>query len=784
MIPAKLLICCSVVTLCAYAATAQVIPSPPKVLNSNAMIDSGEDAIPDIATDTTGNWIVCWESRDSLEDMIGTDADILYSRSTDNGVTWSPVAVLNTNATSDVGDDTDVHIATNENGVWLAIWESDDSLSDTIGTDADILFAKSVDNGESWTAPAALNSTAASDTGNDRNAAITTNGSGKWIVAWDSNENLGGTAGSDLDILYSTTSDSGDTWATVDVLNTNATVDAGSDQRPDIANDGTLRWIVVWDTSEPIGGNGFDLDIASAFSADDGATWSAPGNIFNTALTDTGQDLDPNIESGGASLFRTVWSSREDIFGVLGTDRDVLIGRTATGPTPWTDGVIDSDAFTDGARSDNNPRIVSDKTGNFVIIWAATGEDTAIEGGEGDIRLTHSNDNGGSSFSTTQLFNLNATIDAGRDSAPALATDRAGKWIAVWQSKNNLRGAGIDSDILYAPFELGAAAAFNASGQITLSGEAPLTCAVIEATLQGTNTTAVGVTDLSGQYLVTDLAAGIYDIRVLSPDVGSISVGTANLTTGSLAELNFDLVPAVVGTFVSGTVVDSDTSEPLVAVLVEALVNSVVVATTYTCGSGEYLLGLDGIKGPLDIELRFSLLNYQTRTLPDIALSPMGIEVNTDLTKAVAFPASLTGIVSSSSKGTSPVAGARITLRGPANLSATTDATGVYVFDQILGGAYSISVSATDFESRTTTKIVGASDAATESFSLQPIISAGSDGDPADLNDDGVVNSVDIQIIINIVLGEVVPAVVGDVNSDGSINSVDIQLVINTVLGI
>ena len=46
-------------------------------------------------------WTVVWSSDDPLAVGAGTDFDILFSRSTNNGVTWSAPAVLNTNALVD-----------------------------------------------------------------------------------------------------------------------------------------------------------------------------------------------------------------------------------------------------------------------------------------------------------------------------------------------------------------------------------------------------------------------------------------------------------------------------------------------------------------------------------------------------------------------------------------------------------------------------------------------------------------------------------------------------------
>ena len=57
-------------------------------------------------------------------------------------------------------------------------------------------------------------------------------------------------------------------------------------------------------------------------------------------------------------------------------------------------------------------------------------------------------------------------------------------------------------------------------------------------------------------------------------------------------------------------------------------------------------------------------------------------------------------------------------------------------------------------------------------------------GEPGDIDGDGEVNAVDVQLVINAALGIDIGELDADINGDGQVNAVDVQLVINAALGI
>ncbi|MCH8243118.1 MAG: exo-alpha-sialidase, partial [Planctomycetes bacterium] len=91
-------------------------------LNANAVADSGEDTNLQLATDAAGNWVAVWQSNDTLDDTVGADLDIFVSTSSDGGVTWSDPAALNSAAATDAMDD---FVGDYEPSLW--------NLSDLVG---------------------------------------------------------------------------------------------------------------------------------------------------------------------------------------------------------------------------------------------------------------------------------------------------------------------------------------------------------------------------------------------------------------------------------------------------------------------------------------------------------------------------------------------------------------------------------------------------------------------------------------------------------------------------
>jgi hypothetical protein len=430
--------------------------SAPVALNVNAGSDAGDDSDAQVTTDGAGRWVAVWTSRENLGGTIGTDFDILVSRSTDNGATWSPPAPLNTNAASDASGDFEPQVATDGAGNWVALWSSRENLGGTIGADLDILVSRSTDNGLNWSPPAPLNTNAASDTGDDFLPQVTTDEVGNWVAVWDSTENLGGTIGTDDDILVSRSTDNGATWTPPAPLNTNAASDVGSsDEQPQVATDAAGNWVAVWESFETLGDTiGTDRDILVARSTDNGVTWSPPAPLNSNAASDAGGDFNPQVAADGAGNWVALWQSNETLGGTIGTDEDIFVSRsTDNGLTFSPPAPLNTNAASD-VGVDLSPQVTTDRAGNWLALWTSNDNLGGTIGFDFDILVSRSTDNG-LTWSPPAPLNTNAISDAGNDFAPQLTTDGAGHWVALWLSTDTLGGTvGTDQDIFVARFAL------------------------------------------------------------------------------------------------------------------------------------------------------------------------------------------------------------------------------------------------------------------------------------------------------------------------------------------
>lgn len=434
----------------------------PAPLNNTAGTDTEPDLSAAVATDGQGNWVAVWRSNEpDIAGGIGTDSDILVASSTDNGATWSAPAPLNNNAGGDSGTDRDPEIATDGQGNWVAIWRSNEpDIGGGIGSDNDILVARSADNGTTWTDPAPLNNNADGDAETDRDPQLATDGQGNWLAVWDSEApDIANGIGTDFDILVARSTDNGATWTDPAPLNNNAGTDTGADGAAQASTDGHGNWLVMWDSAEPdvTGGIGTDNDILVARSVNNGETWTDPTPLNTNAAGDSGDDFDVHLTTDGRGNWVAVWTSNEpDIGDGIDIDEDILTARSGDDGETWTDPAPLNNLAGSDSDDDNTPHLTTDRNDNWVAVWRSFESDVA--GGIGtdqDILVARSGDNG-ATWTDAAPLNINAGGDAGNDVDPQITTDNRGNWVAVWDTDEPdiAEGIGDDPDVLVVRFAL------------------------------------------------------------------------------------------------------------------------------------------------------------------------------------------------------------------------------------------------------------------------------------------------------------------------------------------
>ncbi len=216
------------------------------------------DGAPRVATDGAGRWITVWHSG-AIEGG-PLDQDIVFAVSDDNGVTWSNAAPID--ATNDlplaIDYEPDILFGVNH---WVVVWYAD---SGTVGSDYDLLVSRSGNNGATWTEPALLDPAGATDGAlvYDVSPRLTTDRAGNWMVGWRQYVNVSPEA-NDRNYM-ARSSDNGATWAQPIRLLPDINHEEWGDFNPCVQADGAGNWLVVWEAAQDVriqGSNRRDWDI-------------------------------------------------------------------------------------------------------------------------------------------------------------------------------------------------------------------------------------------------------------------------------------------------------------------------------------------------------------------------------------------------------------------------------------------------------------------------------------------------------------------------------------------
>ena len=216
--------------------------STPVAVNPWAASDSLRDASPQISMNGA-NWTVSWSSAHDPSDDMQTDFEIYSIYSSDAGVTWSDPVKVSIGGLDNTSNDSSPIMHINENGRGLLIWngrEDGDNVDEL-----DVYYSISPNFGESWSAGLLLNVEGLSDAAGDHDYAssVLVESDGTLIASWYGQS---ADTGSDDEIFYRTSTNNGVTWGDAQILNPNSTSDSGDEFGSRFIANPKGGWIASW----------------------------------------------------------------------------------------------------------------------------------------------------------------------------------------------------------------------------------------------------------------------------------------------------------------------------------------------------------------------------------------------------------------------------------------------------------------------------------------------------------------------------------------------------------
>ncbi len=332
-------------------------------VNSEAATGSVFALQPQIATDSSGNWVVCWYFMVN-EAYPNRHGGFHVAASTDNGASWGTRIVLLTDAyTTTSSASTTSAIAYAGNGKWCLVWTSNNTFGDTIGTDLDLFYARGTNNGTEWSTPLPLSHTSINDR-TDREPALAADGNGNVVLVWGSDADHGLGFDSDPDILFVHSANYGGSWSSMGLVSSNSLFD--QDEYPAVATDKRGHWMVYWAKSHST------RRMAAASSHDGGATW------------ENHSDITPPFANYAAGVFATGYAaSRQGTWiGAYNVwDNDGYHMGTVASRYDWNPATGDNDG--DGILNEDEGSGDEDHDGIYNFADTDSDGDTLLDSYEG-----------------------------------------------------------------------------------------------------------------------------------------------------------------------------------------------------------------------------------------------------------------------------------------------------------------------------------------------------------------------------------------------------------------
>ena len=754
----------------------------------------------------------------SLGSLLGLATIVFFLSAAANATPWSSPADV-----SDLGRANN-HAALKQGAgeTWLAVWDSDAEEGGATGQEFNIFFARSTDSGETWSLPRPLNSNAAQQDSFDMRPDIATDGRGNWICVWQST----GAAADEVRIVYARSQDGGETWEDAAVLSRDIqTQGFGWETDPRIAFAGDT-WVIVWEDGD--GEFTGDSRIFMTRSADGGDSWEDAHLI---SKDETGANITPTLAASGLDTFTVAWSSwradndDEGRWEIQYSQSDDT-GETWSDPAPVMSPAEQVDAGESAEWNAREPQLAADGRGRWALLWKAG----APLGVDAPIRHSVSKDNG-------LTWNSHGVLadPGGENSRPALAADGSGNWMAVWSNLEPERPAGntllmyavgvgggtawtepdfvhpeaydetvnethphvatdglgqwltawtIDDMVRNAPL-IASSARFTGTVEgtvVDLSEREPIEGAVALLYKTGDAPERAAPVDNDGVFHFFNVPPGPYTLEVRAPGYAT-ATEDGDAAVGVTRGHDFVHISAEPERAIGGMITDEETGQPLPGVRIRRTDGEETLDVTYSCARGRYVLPMpDRLKqGEEAAGLVYEAKGYETITRH--AEPPEEGEAEEDVELPPTFaPPVLYGTVYAEDTG-EPIEDAEVELAGFGEVSVRTDSDGEYRLRNLPERTYTVRAHQIAYEAQTRTERIRGT--APQLLDFELATDEDPDYHPADVNQDGQVDALDIQLVINDLLGlEIDPDYDTDVLDNDTVDARDLQYVINVVLGI
>jgi hypothetical protein len=351
-------------------AQAQVFTTPKNISNN-----TDPSTTPQVAVDGAGTIYVVWENQ------VGSNTNILFSQSSDQGVTFSG----SRNVSGISGSSSNPRIFVDGQGGINVVW-----VNDAPGND-DIFFSRSADGGGSFSTPVNISNDAA----DSLSPQLAVDSGGNISVVWESDSTPFG-------VLYSHSTNGGTSFSQPVDLATNTGGSFGA--QIGVGADGSIN--VVWEDDSSSGAN-----ISFSRSTDKGASFSPP----QTLSTNLGNSTEAQMVLDASGNIDVVWadstSGKFDIFLSRSTDQ----GASFSSPKNLSNGPANS----------LHAQIGVDATGGVYVVWQ---ENVAADFNNKDVFFARSSDSGANFMAPTNISN-----NLGNSTNAWIAVDATGAINLSWE---------------------------------------------------------------------------------------------------------------------------------------------------------------------------------------------------------------------------------------------------------------------------------------------------------------------------------------------------------------